>query len=191
MKRLLLAALVLAAAACRKAETAKEELAPTKAVVAGERLIDFDEHSGAFACRAPADWKAVEDSYSGGPLVMFFGPMSGDLRAKVSISVSRYPDGVDRIKTPEDFVAMLKLTDQNPSALETRQVDGRTVYAVHYDAPQIDPRSRKTLYMNREDTVMVPRKNGFYAISHIAPANAYQRTLPIFDAVVKSFQPKS
>lgn len=191
MKRLLLAALVLVPAACRKSEPAKEELVPTKAVVAGERLIDFDEQSGAFSCRAPADWKAVEDDYSGGPLVMFFGPMSGPLRAKVSISVGRYPDKVDRIKTPQDFVDSLKLTDQNPSALETRVIDGRTVYAVHYDEPQIDPRSRKTLYMNREDTVMIPHKDGFFSISHTAPADAYQRTLPIFEAVVNSFHPKS
>lgn len=191
MKRLLLAALVLAAAACRKAEAPKEELVPTKAVVSGERLIDFDEQSGAFKCRAPADWKAVEDGYSGGPLVMFFGPMGGDLRAKVSIAVTRYPDKVDRIKTPQDFVAALKRTDQNPSALETRVVDGRTVYAVHYDEPQLDPRTRKVLYMNREDAVLVPHKNGFFSISHTAPADAYQRTLPVFEAVVKSFQPKS
>ncbi len=34
-------------------------------------------------------------------------------------------------------------------------------------------------------------KNGFFSISHTAPADAYQRTLPIFEAVVKSFQPKS
>jgi len=191
MKRLLLAALAALSVSCRKAEPAKEELVPTKAVVAGERLIDFDEQSGAFSCRAPAEWKAVEDNYSGGPLVMFFGPMSGPLRAKVSISVGRYPDGSGQIKTPQDYVDSLKLTDQNPSALETRVIDGRTVYAVHYDEPQIDPRSRKTLYMNREDTVMIPRKDGFFSISHTAPADAYQRTLPIFEAVVKSFQPKS
>jgi hypothetical protein len=190
MKWLPLAALLVLAAACRKSEPAKEEGLPTKAVVAGERLIDFDEQHGAFACQAPAAWKAVEDDYSGGPLVMFFGPAGGPRRAKVSISVSRYPDRVDKIKTPQDFVAALKLTDQNPGPLETRVVGGRTVYAVHYDDPQVDPRSHKTLGMNREDTVLIPQGEGFFAVSHTAPADDYRRTLPIFEAVVSSFEPK-
>lgn len=190
MKWLPLAVLLVLAAACRKKEAEPDGLLPTKAVVSGERLVDFDEQHGAFACRAPAAWKAVEDDYSGGPLVMFFGPVNGAGRAKVSISVARYPDRVDGIKTPKDFVDSLKLTEQNPSALETRVVGGRTVYALHNDDPQIDPRSRKTLWMNRQDTVLIPHGDGFFAVSHVAPADAYRRTLPIFEAVVASFQPK-
>jgi hypothetical protein len=191
MKRLLLAALVVLAAACRKPEAAKEDLVPTKAVVAGERLIDFDERGGAFACRAPAEWKAVEDDYSGGPLVMFFGPMNGPRRGTASISVSRYPAVADKIKTPAEFLDMLKLTDRRPSELAARQLDGRTVYEVHYETPQRAPRGRKVLYMNREDAVMIPNKDGFFLISHTAPADAFEATLPVFEAVVESFQPKS
>ncbi|MFI5346343.1 MAG: hypothetical protein ACHQ51_08210 [Elusimicrobiota bacterium] len=192
MKRTLLAALVVLAAACRKApEAVKEEAVPTKAIVAGERLIDFDEKGGSFACRAPAEWKAVEDDYSGGPLVMFFGPMNGPRRGTASIGVSRYPAVADKIKTPEEFLAMLKLTDRKPSELTSRSVDGRTVYEVHYETPQRAKQGHKVLYMNRADAVMIPGKDGFYLISHTAPADTYQETLPVFQALVDSFRPKS
>ncbi|MDE2141411.1 MAG: hypothetical protein KGJ84_03225, partial [Elusimicrobia bacterium] len=173
--KFLLAALVVLASACRKApEAAKEEFVPTKAVVAGERLIDFDGKAGDFSCRAPAEWKTVEDDYSGGPLVMFFGPAAGARRGTASIGVSRYPAVGDKIKTPDEFLTMLKLTDRNPSALTSRSVDGRMVYEVHYEVPQRAPQGHKILYMNRADAAMIPCKGGFYLISHTAPADAYQ-----------------
>jgi len=185
MKRLALAALV-ALAACRK------PAAPPAAsgdAVSGERMIDFDGADGSFRCRAPAEWKAQEDAH-GGPLVMFFGPTSGPLRAKVSIAVTRYPDGVDRIKTPQDFWDAQKLLDRKPSPLETRQVDGRTVYALHYESPQRPPHGWTVLYMNRADVALIPTATGFFAVTHVAPSDAYRRTLPVFDDVVRSFKPK-
>jgi hypothetical protein len=188
MKPILLAALVALAAGCRKAETAKEA-APGQ-TVAGVRLIDYDEQHGAFSCQAPADWKAVEDDYSGGPLVMFMGPVSGPRRGTAAISVSRYPSTGDKIKTPQEYVEMLKLTEHRPSELETRVVDGRTVYAVHFEDERRDPRTRKVLYMDRQDAVLIPRDGGFYELAHTAPADSYQATLPVFEALVKSFRPK-
>ena len=44
--------------------------------------------------------------------------------------------------------------------------------------------------MNREDTVIIPHQDGFFTISHTAPADTYRKTLPVFEAVVESFQPK-
>lgn len=188
MKRLLLAVLVLAAAACRKAAPAPE--AASTDVVAGEKLIDFDEQHGAFACRAPADWKAVEDDYSGGPLVMFMGPVSGPSRGTAAISVARYPATGEKIKTPEDFVQSLKLSDLAPSALEPRTINGRSAYAVHYEIARRDPRSHKVLFMDREESVLIPAVKGFFALTHTAPAATYRATQPVFDAVVQSFKPK-
>ena len=190
MKGILLAGLIILAAGCRKNEPPKEDLVPTKAVVAGERLIDFDERNGAFACRAPADWKALEDQGGGGSMVMFFGPRSGPDKGKVSMSVSRYPDGVDLIKTPQDYWRMLQITGRKPSALASIQVGARMGYCVHHEEPQHPPAGWKALYMNREDTVIIPHQDGFFTISHTAPADTYRKTLPVFKAVVESFQPK-
>ena len=191
MKRASLVLTVILAAACRKAAAPpKEEAAvPTRAVVAGVPLIDYDAATGEFSCRAPGEWQALEDKTQG-PRVMFFGPGSAKYPRSVAISVLRYPDG-GHIKTPKDFWDSLKISDQNPSPLETREVNGRTAYALHYDLAQRPLHGYKVMYMKREDVVMIPVKDGFYAISHSAPTETYEQTLPVFEAVVASFQPKS
>jgi hypothetical protein len=191
MKRLPLVLTVLLAAACRKAAAPpKEESAvPTRAVVAGVTLVDYDAATGEFSCLAPGEWRTLEDK-SIGPRVMFFGP--GDARRpnSVAISILRYPGG-GRIRTPEELWDSLKLSGQNPSPLATRAVNGRTAYALHYELAQRPLHGYKALYAKREDVVMIPVKDGFFAISHSAPAETYEQSLPVFEAVVASFQPKS
>jgi hypothetical protein len=191
MKNLALLFSVLLAAACRKAAAPQgaENSVPTRAVVAGVPLIDYDAATGEFSCRAPGEWRALEDN-SLGPRVMFFGPGSEKYPRSVAISVSRYPGGGD-IKTPKDYWDSLKISDQNPSPLETREIGGRTAYTVHFDSAQRPLHGYKVLYMKREDVVMIPVKDGFYAIDHSAPVETYEQTLPVFEAVVASFQPKS
>jgi hypothetical protein len=125
-----------------------------------------------------------------GPRVMFFGPGDAKYPRSVQISVLRYPDD-GRIKTPQDFWASLKIAGRGPSPLETRTLNGRTVYAVHYDVDQRPLHGYKVLYTKREDVVLIPGKTGFFAVTHAAPTETYLRTLPVFDAVVASFQPKS
>lgn len=190
MKRALAVLALLAAAGCRKApppDSGSAEV-PTRAVVAGVDLIDYDAATGEFSCQAPGHWKALEDDKLG-PRVMFFGPGTAKFPRSVSISVMRYPDGED-IKTPKDFYDALKISGQNPSPLETRSAGGRTEYALHYDMPQRPMHGYKTLYMKREDVVLIPSRDGFFALVHSAPAETYAETLPVFDAVVASFRPK-
>lgn len=189
MKRLALALLALAAA-CKKAPPKEPDLAPVVATVAGEPMIDFDERHGKFRCRAPSAWKAMEEHGTGGPLVMMFGTMTGPLRGKVVISVDYYDGVKGPVKTPQQYWEAMRFAGQKPSPLETRQVGGRTVYAVHSESPQHPPHGWKVLYMNREDAVLIPSGKGFFEVSHSAPADAYQQTLPVFQAVVESFQPK-
>jgi hypothetical protein len=190
MKRLILAAAVLLAGACRKAAPPREEAAvPTRAVVAGVPLIDYDGAAGDFSCRAPGEWRALEEK-TAGLRVMFFGPGSAKYPRSVAISVLRYPDGGD-IKTPKELWDSLKLSGQNPSPLETRAANGRTEYALHYDLAQRPLHGYKVLYMKRQDVVMIPVKDGFFSISHAAPVETYEATLPVFEAVVASFQPKT
>ncbi|MFI5363239.1 MAG: hypothetical protein ACHQ49_14830 [Elusimicrobiota bacterium] len=182
---------VLLASACRKASPPRQkaEIIPTRAVVAGVPLVDYDAATGEFSCRAPGEWRALEDK-SLGPRVMFFGPGSAKYPNSVAISVLRYPDG-GRIKTPREYWDSLRLSGQNPSPLETRAAGGRTEYSLHYELPQRPLHGSKTLYLKREDVVMIPVKDGFFAISHSAPAETYELTMPVFEAVVASFTPKS
>ena len=191
MKRpLLLLAALLAAGACRRAaEPVAEELVPTRAVVAGVPLVDYAAATGEFSCRAPGEWRTLEDKDMG-PRVMFFGPGDAKYPRSVQISILRYPDG-GRIRTPQDFWDSLKIAGRGPSPFEARRLNGRTVYSVHYDVDQRPLHGEKILYVKREDVVLIPGKDGFFAVTHAAPAETYLRTLPVFDAVVASFQPKS
>lgn len=189
MNRLILAGLILIAGGCRKKEVAEENLTPTKAVVAGQKLIDFDEQSGAFSCLAPADWKAMEDAAAIGPMLMFFGPMEGPQRGKTSIGIIRYPDAADPFKTPQELWSNI-ISGPKPSPLEKRLFGTQEAYVFHVESPHRAPQTRTTLYMNREDTAMIPFKDGFFEITHSAPADSYKETLPVFEAMVASFQPK-
>ncbi len=121
---------------------------------------------------------------------MFFGPGSAKYPRSVAISVLRYPDG-GQIKTPKELWDSLKLSGQEPSPLETREIGGRTAYALHYAVAQRPMHGYKVMYMKREDVVMIPIKDGFFAISHSAPVETYEATLPVFEAVVASFLPKT
>ena len=190
MKRLLIPAAAVFIFACRKAPPpVAEPQVPTRAVVAGVAMIDYDAATGEFSCRAPAEWRTLEDRNLG-PRVMFFGPGSAKRPRSVAIAVARYPAG-DPIKTPQDYWDSMQLSDNTPSPLEARLLNGRTVYALHYEQAQHPPHGYTVLYMNRADVVLIPGKDGFFALSHIAPEEDYRTTLPVFDAVVASFQPKS
>jgi hypothetical protein len=191
MKSLRLAALVLLCAACRDGSKPAPDADSGSAapVVAGEKMIDFDGPDGTYSCRAPAQWKALEDKGSG-LLITLFGTSQGPLRGKVMMGISRYPDAV-HIKTPQDYWASLRLTHKNPSPLEPRQLGGRTVYFTHYDYPHYPPHGWKVLYMNRIDAALIPATTGFFAVEQSAPKDSYREVLPIFDAVVASFKPKS
>ena len=121
---------------------------------------------------------------------MFFGPGDGKHPGSVAISILRYPDG-GRIKTPKAYWDALTLSGQNPSPLAARAIDGRTAYELHYEPAQRPLHGGTVLNVKREDVIMIPVPGGFFAISHSAPAETYAATLPVFEAVVASFRPKS
>ncbi len=188
MRRPLLLLAAVLAAACRKSAPPAADLAPPSAVGAGGTRGADAAPPGAVTSRGAGDWRALEDKDMG-PRVMFFGPGDAKYPRSVQISVLRYPDG-GRIKTPQDFWESLRISGRGPSPLETRALDGRTVYAFHYGVDQRPLHGVKLLYAKREDAVLIPVPGGFFAVTHAAPAETYRRTLPVFDAVVASFRPK-
>jgi hypothetical protein len=190
MKTLRLFALVVLCAACRNPPPpAGAEASSAPAVVAGEKMTDLDGADGSFSCRAPANWKAIEEKGSG-LLITLYGTSEGPLRGKVMMGILRYPDKV-RIETREDYWASLRLAQKDPVPLEARRIGDRTVYFTHYDEPQHPPHGWKVLYMNRIDIALIPATTGFFAVEQSAPKASYRETAPIFEAVVASFKPKS
>ena len=188
---MLMIAAYIALAACKKSEPAAENLTPTKETVAGTALIDYDPPSGAFTCRAPGAWKGREET-DVTDTITFIGPWSP--KGVAYINILQYPHGEhDQWKDAETYANSFWQKDPagKQPAVETLKIGGNTVLRLHQDRPFRKLHSNKVEYMERHDFALIPVKGGFFAISHSAPVDSYQETLPIFEAVVRSFKPKS
>ncbi len=75
-------------------------------------------------------------------------------------------------------------------AIEMRRIGDKDVLFFHEERPFYKPHSNKAEYALRLDYALIPAPGGFFSIEHRAPANAYEATRPVFEAVVKSFRPK-
>jgi hypothetical protein len=171
MKRfafVLLAGLVLSCGKKDSAPNLSGLSAPTSTA-----LVDYQSPSGSFQCQAPAAWKAVEGDGVAAPLVQFFSPDSA------SISVNRYPDGVDSIRTIKDFLTSLERTGE-PFERRAGKINGRAVTFVSRRF------SRKVPH--QLDTALLPAKGGFYEVTLSAQLGAESKMRPAFSAVLNSFR---
>lgn len=180
MRTLSLAALcLLALAACRK--PAPQEATPAGEKAAEVALIDYAPADKAYACLAPADWKADEDD-RWGPGVSFLGPRGH------SISILKYPSKVDRYATPEDYLSTPERRAAGADKVRRETLGGRRAYRFYEERLARNPFHTSESYAERLDVVLIPVEGGFYRLDHAAPATDYQATLPVFEAVVGSFR---
>jgi hypothetical protein len=185
-------ALLLAVSACKKAPVEVDPV-QVKEVIAGVGLIDYDSAKGTFTCRAPGEWKALEHPDRHGiDTVSFFGPLHGPRPTSVTIGVMRFPIGDEGNKGPEAYAeSFWEFTpDAKPPKRETVEMGGKKVIRFAIEKPYVPIHARKAEYIERWDFALVPVKGGFFRIQHKAPKDEYLKTLPIFEAVVRSFKPK-
>jgi len=192
MKRpiFLLFAASLAFSACKKSDPAAVDSTPTVETAGGFDLIDYDPPKGAFTCRAPRDWKITEED-RGTDTITFIGT---PVRTTMPfISILQYPHAKNDPWTDADKYAasFWEITpDGKQPIVEKKKIGDNTVIFLHYERPFRKVHSTKIEYMKREDYALIPVKGGFFSISHSAPVDTYQESLPIFEAVVRSFKPK-
>lgn len=177
-------------AACAKKDSQGDPAAIVE-TVAEVDMIDYDPPAGTFACRAPARWKGEETSRFGPDETTFIGPLSGPRPVSVFINISRYPNSSDKYVDAETYAQSWKFVDYRPTQYTKKKIGGRNVIFFSREYPFKKPHSTKTEYMVRKDIALIPVKGGFFAIDHSAPSDSYERTLPVFEAIVRSFQPKS
>jgi hypothetical protein len=184
---LLLVALISAFSACKRQAPEVVDLTPTKEVVAGHEMIDYDDEKGAYTCRAPRLWGIDENNGS-----TFVGPRDPKTMGASYITILRYPESAGRWNDAQKYAESFWQIDPNHKQpeIEKRKVGDRTVLFLHQERPFRKIHSRKVEYMLRYDYALIPVAGGFFAIQHRAPLSAYMTTLPVFEAVVKSFQPK-
>lgn len=190
MRRMALAVL-LVLPGCKQRAT--EELVPIKEIVSGVEMIDYDSPKGTYVCRAPANWKGDElpERY-GTDTVSFIGPLTGPRPISVFINVMKYPLKHETVSDPEAYAeSFWELTpDHKPPKREVLDISGRKVIRFSWERPYRKLHSNKVEYIERQDIALIPVKGGFFRIDHTAPKDAYQKTLPVFEAVVRSFKPK-
>ncbi|MBI5246767.1 MAG: hypothetical protein HY923_06265 [Elusimicrobia bacterium] len=178
---------VLALSACKKAAGTAADAFPVKDTIAGVPMIEFDSPEAHFSCLAPRDWGIVPEKrlqgYKGAAFTL----------SDVSISILKYPESSPDVKDARKFAESFWQADVNgkqPDIAE-ENIGGATVLRLHIEREPLIPHSKTKRPPVRHDFVLVPVKGGFYEISHSAPAASYQKTLPVFEAIVRSFKPKS
>lgn len=185
--------LLLALAACRQAPQAVEETVPTKEVVAGAAMIDFDSSEAAFSCLAPADWGQLEKQIDKDKGAVFIGPRDPKKQASATITILRYPASEPRYNDARKYAETFWELDPKGGqpAIETKTIGDHSVLTFHQELPNRKVHGSPNIdYQVRTDYALFPVKGGFFAIQHRAPADSFRKTLPIFDAVVSSFKPK-
>lgn len=184
---ILLFALTVGLSACKRGAPEGADLTPTKEVIGGVEMIDYDDEKGAYSCLAPRLWGIHED---GG--ATFVGPRDPKTTGSSYITILKYPESAPQWTDAQKYAeSFWEIDPRNKQPiLEKRKIGDLTVILFHQERPFHKLHSNKAEYMLRYDYALIPIKGGFFSIVHRAPANAYEATLPVFEAVVKSFQPK-
>ncbi len=184
---------ILALSACKRAPGDSRNVLPIQEVVAGVPLIEF--HAPEFTCRAPSEWGVPEMQLPKAGGTLFVGP--ADLVKKTSprIAIHKFPTYEPTYNDAQKYAETFWMLDQQNKgqpAIEKMRVGDETVLTFHQErknyrvhgSPRID-------YWIRYDYALFPVKGGFFEIVHEAPTDSFEKTLPVFEAVVKSFKPKS
>jgi hypothetical protein len=180
-------AVLIALSACKRAPQEGPVAVPTQEVVAGVAMIDFTSDEAKFTARVPGEWGVMPGKY--------FEPSKGlsmwDGKT-THISISKYPDldpqYTDARKYAESFP--LITPDGKQPEITEETIGDRVVLRFHYERMPYPKRTRNSDRPNRLDFALIPVKGGFYEIEHSASVDTYKKTLPVFEAVVKSFKPK-
>ncbi|MDP3543002.1 MAG: hypothetical protein Q8T11_11110 [Elusimicrobiota bacterium] len=186
MKPALALAVLVALAACKRAPEEGPIVVPTQEVVAGVGMIDFTSDEAKFTARVPGEWGVRESRYldPAKGLSMWDGK-------RTHISITKFPEMEPRYKDARAYAETFwMLSDKGQPDITEEKIGGRTVLRFHYERPYYKPHSKKLEYMNRFDYALFPIEGGFFQIEHRAPASEYKATLPVFEAVVRSFKPK-
>ena len=185
-------ALAVALSACKRGTPEAEGPTPTKEVVAGVEMIDYDAEQGTFSCLAPRHWGIREEKGEKSDVAVFVGPRDSKTMGGSYITILKYPDSAPQYADAEKYAETFWEIDpkMKQPALERRTIGGKTVIFFHQERPFRKLHSHQVEYRIRHDYALIPVKGGFFEIEHRAPVDAYKTTIPIFEAVVKSFQPK-
>ncbi|UPT73437.1 MAG: hypothetical protein M0D55_16430 [Elusimicrobiota bacterium] len=196
--RYILAVLVALSACKRPAQQAEGDPMPVREVAGGAPMIDLDFPEAKFSCRVPANWRVRAPKYlDPREGIAMMGPSDpaeqiGEKTQLSHISILKFPESgaehTDAEKYSQTFWQISQ--DGKPPEVTKEIINGNTVYRLHIERKP-HPARTKNPPNDRWDYALVAAKDGFYAIKHSASTTTYQKSLPVFEAVVRSFKPQS
>jgi|CXWL01.1.fsa_nt_gi hypothetical protein len=186
MKPVLALAVLVALSACKRAPESGPIIVPTQEVVAGVEMIDFTSEEAQFSCRMPGEWGVREEKHLARSLgVSLSGPEATHL------AVFKYPEMDAQYKDARAYAETFwMLSDKGQPTITEEKFGDNTVLRFHYERMPYPKRTRNSDRPERIDFALIPVKGGFYEIKHTASADTYRKTLPVFEAVVRSFKPE-
>ena len=185
--------IIAALSACKRAPKPNENVLPIQEVVAGEPLIDFSSPEAGFSCRAPSFWGVPESNFKKSDGVLFVGPRDSVKMTSPRITIHRFPESEPQYNDAQKYAETFWMLDDRKGqpALERKTFGDISAITFHQERPNYQVHgSPKIQYMIRYDYALFPVKGGFFEIVHQAPTDSYAKTLPVFEAVVRSFRPK-
>lgn len=180
------ARLALAACLCLSACSRKAASPPPARQGETPGMAIYQQPQSLFTCQAPADWRVLEDQ-GGAQRVTFLGPASGATPFSASISIYQYPKAGSAFGSPQDYARAQATAGGQVTSLKPRAWPGGEAFEFSQvrKGPHIGalkPESRSEL------TVLIPVRDGFFALVHSAPEGARELTAPQFEALVASFK---
>ena len=180
--------------ACKRAPRTNENVLPIKEVVAGEPLIDYDSPEAGFSCRAPTFWGVPEHHFDKSHGELFSGPLDPVKMTSPRIMIHKFPESEPIYNDAQKYAETFwELDQQNKGQplIEKKKIGGVTVITFHQERKNYKVHGSPNIeYWIRYDYALFPVKGGFFEIVHQAPTDSYEKTLPVFEAVVRSFKPK-
>lgn len=187
MKRALALAVVVALSACKRAPEEGPAVVPTREVVAGVEMIDFTSDEAKFTARVPGEWAVREEKHLQRALGLSLSGPAG-----TNIVIFKYPEVNPAYKDARSYAESMPLItpDGKQPEITEEKIGDLAILRFHYERMPFPRRTRDDDRPNRLDFALVPTKDGFYEIKHTASVDTYRKTLPVFEAVVRSFKPK-
>ncbi|HVC09058.1 MAG TPA: hypothetical protein VNH15_03865 [Elusimicrobiota bacterium] len=156
------------------------------AACSGKRLppgdVSYSPKNGGFSAAIPGSWRVLENN--GGALASFFGPPNGPAPFSAMIAIYDYPKS--RYASPQDYYNRATFDARVVAPLSKRKFGGRDLgfFSVAKAEKNIDS-GESTLA--REETVLVPSKDGFYALVYLCSDKSFQDNEPVFLNLAASF----
>jgi hypothetical protein len=178
----------LALGACKKGAEQAADPFPTKTTIAGMPMIEFDSPEAKFSCLAPRSWGIQRQEHLAANKGSVF------IVGNVSIGIYKFPEFENgQYKDAKEYAESFWMIDRDGKqpVISTETINGMNVLRFHQVRQDAIPHSRNLAPPYRTDYALFPVKGGFYEIHHRSLADKYLETYPIFEAVVRSFKPKS